>query len=396
MKIYGTFKDSEENIIKVEIYNINKTGNNINIDTCDWIRFTDDPVTITTECDDTFVHIIKKSCKIDLLSKRWLGDYLFADNATSIVVNVFRTINNVTTCLFAGYVTPCSYNQDYANAWDRITINCDDTLSILQYRAQNDEMTWDELKAQSTVRSFKDLMERMHLTDNTLIISNMPDTQTNTTQWVETGFERVSDYDGSIIYYVTETLVKILDANTAVTTTDTRRGHQLTPTYVQSQETIITDGSIYYKDYAYVTVNGEQVNTGDWIKGQQATSLLPTIVDTTNVLDGWSYGAHLVPFEYYEHFRIDNVMSDGSIKRGSNDTIGDMIPEEPLQTTLGSYWELRQGSSDDLDYDERDDKYYYKNYAWIIMHINGMTAVYKTGDWMRGEEVDPDSRTNNA
>ena len=69
MEIYGTFKDKNNNNIYVNIYNINKTGADVNIDTCDWIRFSDEPVIITTDCEDSFTHIIKKQCKIELISR---------------------------------------------------------------------------------------------------------------------------------------------------------------------------------------------------------------------------------------------------------------------------------------------------------------------------------------
>ena len=52
MNIYGTFKDKNNNNIYVNIYNINKTGADVNIDTCDWIRFSDEPVIITTDCEE--------------------------------------------------------------------------------------------------------------------------------------------------------------------------------------------------------------------------------------------------------------------------------------------------------------------------------------------------------
>lgn len=388
MRIYGTFKDKNNNNISVNIYNINKTGADVNIDTCDWIRFSDEPVIITTDCEDSFTHIIKKQCKIELISKRWLGDYLFANNATSIVVNVKRQVNNKIECLFAGFVTPCTYNQDYANAWEKITINCIDNLGVMEYRSQTDESTWADLKARSAMRTFKYLLEKMKLNDTTINIGNLPNTQyaqAGEMEWVETTYERKVDTDGNITYYAVETNVKILDTDTAVTTTETRTGNELTPTYIQSDDVVFVDGTPHYKKYAWLEINGELVKTNDYIIGDVATDLLPTVVDTINVLDGWTYGAHQMPFEYYEHFRIDNEMSDGSIARGSNDTIGDRIPEKPQHTTLGSFFEFRQGDADDLyEDDDQRGKYYYKNYAWVIMEFDNKSWQFKTGDWRKG------------
>lgn len=399
MQIQGTFKDINENIITVKIYNVDKTGNDINIDTSDWIKFSDDPVTISTDCDDTFTHIIKKTCKIQLIAKRWMGEYLFANNATSIVVNVFRRENNVDKCLFAGYVVPCTYNQDYANSWDTIDINCIDNIGVLEYRQQTDDKTWAQLKAESQMRTFKYLMSLMHFTDTNYIISNMPQQNTNTAIWVETGYDRVVDpITGEITYYAIETQAKELDANTAVATTNTvTSSTPLTVTYMQSTDFTFYDGLPYYKKYAYVEVNNVLTNTGDWILGDLATELIPTVVGTVRVLDGWTYGPTVQPFEYYEHFRLDNEMSDGRIKRGESDAIGDRIPETPSTTTNGSYYEFRQGDEDDLDIDESEFGLvtkYYKNYAWIIMIIDEEEVEYKTSDWVRGsiyvEPVNPE------
>lgn len=395
MKIHGTFKDIHDDTISVTIYNVNKTGNDINVDNSDWIRFAgDEPVTVTTDCDDSFTHIIKKTCKINLLTKRWMGEYLFANDATSIVVNVNRTTGNVTTCLFAGYVVPCTYNQDYAHEWEKITVNCIDNLGVLEYRQQTDEHTWDELKAASQMRTFKYLIDLMHLRDTNYNVSNLPQSGgSNDTIWVETGYERIeNETTGAVEYYVIETSVRPLDNDTAVKTNTTQTGNtQLTVTYVQSQDVTIYNGQAYYKKYAYVTINGEQVNTGDWILGDLATSVMPTVVDTVNVMDGWTYGAHLTPFIYFEHFRVDKEMSDGSIARGDTDTIGEQIPEEPNTTTLGSYYEMRQAGQDDPDIEDDNGvtTYYYKNYAWIIMTIDDETVEYKTGDWVRGNSFVP-------
>ena len=387
MKIYGTFKDKNNNNIYVNIYNINKTGADVNIDTCDWIRFSDEPVIITTDCEDSFTHVIKKQCKIELISRRWLGDYLFANNATSIVVNVKRQVDDNVECLFAGFVTPCSYNQDYANAWEKITINCIDNLGVMEYRSQTDEKTWDDLKASSSMRTFKYLLEKMKLNDTTININNLPNTQAGSsteTKWVTTSYERTTDTNGNITYYAVETNVKILDTDTAVTTTNKRTGNELTPTYIQSDDIIFMDGTPHYKKYVWLEINGEMIKTNDYIIGDVATDLLPTLVEKINVLDGWTYGAHQMPFEYYERFRIDNLMSDGSIARGSSDTIGDVIPETPEKTTLGSYYEFRQGGKDDLIEDDRG-MLHYKNYAWIIMNYDDKTHEFKTGDWEQGE-----------
>lgn len=373
MKIYGTFKDRNNDTVSVSIYNINKIGNDINIDvSSNNIRFSSEPVTITTSCEDTFTHIIKKSCTIELVSKMWLGDYLFAYNLTSIVVNVTRNGE----CLFAGYVTPCTYNQDYSDEWETIEINCVDNLSILENRLLTDDTDYKSLVAESSMRTFKYFIDKMKLRDTTYNINNLPNVATAEKFWVETDYERVVDENDNIKYYVIETDVKKLDNNNAVTTTSTRLGNELNVVYTPSEDTMIYNGLLYYKNYAHIIINGVNVQTDDFIIGDLADDLMPSVVDTINTLDGWTYGAMPQPFEYYEHFRIDNVMSDGVVKKGENDTIGSRIPETPNTTALGSYWEYRQGQTGDAEEDS-------KMYAWIVMTIDGVTKEFKTGDYIQ-------------
>ena len=394
MILYGEFINRNDEEISVVIYNIDKTGTDIYINTSPNIRFAgEDPVVITSDLSDSFSTIIKTSCKIRLQSKIWLSDYLYANNYESVVVNVFRG----NECIFAGFVTPNVFNMDYSNEWNTIEINCTDKLSVLdnKYLSDGDLDKYNNLKNNATTRTFKYLIQQLNIADNKYVINNLPSNTQNTMMWVETGYERlVDDATGEVNYYAVETNVKELDANNAVTTVMTRLSDTpITPTYIQSEDTMVdTDGQLYYKKYAWVQVNGENQMTSDFIKGDPAP--MPYVVDTINVLDGWSYGPMPQPFEYYEHFRIDNVMSDGAVKEGENDTIGNRILESPVYTPLGSTWELREAGDDDLDQDETTGNYYYKDYAWVMMVIDNVNREWKTGDWQRGRQYIPSQQIN--
>lgn len=378
MKIFGTFKDRDNNTVTVQIYNIDKSGNDINIDTCDWIRFSSDPVVITTDCEDSFTHIIKKSCKITLKTKQWLGDYLFANKSTSIIVNVIR--NN--DYLFVGYVTPNTYNMNFAHVWEDVEINCVDKLSTLENTYANNTKSWEDLKALSEVRPFSYFIQQMNLADRTLVIDNLPNT-TNQTQWVEVGYVKI---DSS--YYATENNVKIIDVSSAVTTNENRIGDQLLTTLIQSSDIALYDGVPYYKKYVYVSVNGQLIRTEDWEYGDPVTDL-PTIIDSSAILISWCYDTlDRVPFEYYEFFQENAEMDDGTTYDGYNYVIGNQIPQNPSTTSLNSYWEYRQGDSSDLiivDSSGAISKYY-KNYGWVIQTINGETVETKTNDFVQGTQ----------
>lgn len=383
MRIRGTFKNIKDETITVVIYNKNRNDlSDINIDNVDYIKFSDEPVTIEMQNDgDTFETILSTNATINLLSKVWLGAYLYADDLTSIIVNIYKGKD----ILFAGYVTPNTYNQDYSHEWDTIEINCVDALGILENRRPTDNTDYDKLKSNTNIRTFKYLIQLMNINDKSLNLSNVPQISGSTSQYVETGFDRVINADSSVDYYVIETKVLNINDNTAITTSITRRGKKLTPTYVQSTETCIVDGISHYKKYAYVTINGKSVNTGDWVAGDP-TNDMPTVVSTVNTLVGYTSGAMQQPFEFYEYFRVDNVLSNNMISVGASDTIGDLIPLKPDKTSLGSYYYFVKAGTDDLDHetDGETEAYFYKEYAWVHMIINNEAKEFNTGQWRRG------------
>ncbi len=127
MWIIGTYKDIHNNTITVKIRN-EKNGDNIEIGGA-LVKFAaEDAVTIDCDRDDYFTHIIKKSATIRLVTRIYLGDYLWAANQKSVIVNILRNGK----CVFAGYVTPNTYTQDYVEEWTTLDVNCRDLLSTLE------------------------------------------------------------------------------------------------------------------------------------------------------------------------------------------------------------------------------------------------------------------------
>ena len=387
MKISGSFKTQDNNTIRVVFYNKKNTAASININTSNDIYFGDEPVIITTEIDDTFAHLLKTQAKITLVTRRWLGDYLFADNTKSIVVNIWK--NDV--CIFAGYVSANTYNQQYSHELEELEINCIDTLSTLKNRRLTDDTTYEDLVAQSTIRPFSWFFDKINLEDPAGVIPNLPEFPSEEMHaWFETGWGREVNDDSSINYYGIESECVILDEDTAVATGDTRRGEDKTPTYIQSTDTCIVDGVQYYKKYAWITVNGELVNTGDWIVGDP-TGDMPYVIRQETRLTGWSTGVLPQPFDFWEHMTTFDVYSNG-MEIAVSDSIGEQIPETPQTTTNGSYYEFRQGADDDLDYDENTQTYYYKNYAWVCVN----NVCENSGQWERGNEKAHQTGTHTA
>lgn len=376
-KIYGNIATINNNhTIKVSIYNKNLSAPDINIDASHTVKFSAEPVEITQQQDNTFEHILKTQCKIRLVTKEWLGDYLFAANYSSIVVNVW--VDN--HCVFCGYVTPHTYNQSYAHQWEEVEINCVDILSTLKDRRLTDNTTYEELVAQSTTRPFSWFLGNMDLDTTTVVIPNFPDIDYQEAEmaWYEISWTRVVNQDDSIDYYGIEAEVVLLDDDTAMNTGNERQGELKTVTWIESTDTCIVDGVSYYKEYAHITVAGEDVNTGDWRIGSNAGGM-PQVVSTENRVDGWTTGVLPQPFDFWEHYTTYNIYDNG-MEIAASDGIGEQIPLSPNTTTSGSYYEFVQGSIDDLDVDEDTGYEYYKDYAWIWAG----NEYTNSGQWQRG------------
>ena len=109
MRIYGQFRDVDNQLINVEIVTNGSTAQQV-------------------EIDSTFDHIIKKSATIRLITDDYMGGDLYAYNTRSCEVTITKGNN----CLFWGFAEPNTYNQGFANPKEAFEINCVDALSTLE------------------------------------------------------------------------------------------------------------------------------------------------------------------------------------------------------------------------------------------------------------------------
>lgn len=129
MHIYGSFVNKKGKTVTVDIINNNgwqpvyKIG-----DDKSGIWFTDDPVEIESEFNDTFDVLLTKSATIRLESRIALTG-LYSQGATDTVVRILEDDK----CIFAGFVEPQSFSQPFNNSTDEVEINCIDVLSAMQY-----------------------------------------------------------------------------------------------------------------------------------------------------------------------------------------------------------------------------------------------------------------------
>lgn len=154
MILQGQFNDIDNNLVTVQISKSDGVDTTVTIGE-NGLFFSGDPITIETDLENTFSTLIRKSCTINLLTKQYIGDTLWAANANNIKVEISKG-NNV---IFNGFVEPNTYSQPYVSL-DEFSINCIDALSALQYYNYKDATpnTYDGLKLTSGTVSFKTML----------------------------------------------------------------------------------------------------------------------------------------------------------------------------------------------------------------------------------------------
>lgn len=164
MRFNGQFRNINNELITVQITTNNETTPVTEITRENGLWFSADPIQIETDIDDTFEHLIRKSCAINLITNGYVGTELFADNARSVEVEI--TKGNV--CLFHGYLEPNTFSQPFAKPMEEFTLNCVDSLSTLQYYKYNDITltNFDDKKASANVVTFKNILDKIFDANN--------------------------------------------------------------------------------------------------------------------------------------------------------------------------------------------------------------------------------------
>jgi len=162
MYLKGSFTDIYGNTITVEILTGKDSEETIEIGSSDNadVFFAADPVEINSELNDSFDVLLPHSATISLLSKKYLPQ-LFSASVWDAVVNIRRGDE----LLFAGYIEPQAYEQDFNSLYDEISLSCIDLLSALQYSnyAHIGEagILYDVVKAEADTRTWLSLLNEI-------------------------------------------------------------------------------------------------------------------------------------------------------------------------------------------------------------------------------------------
>lgn len=158
MYLYGSFINQTGKTVTVHIVTGASRAGAIEIgaDSSD-VYFSDNPVEINSEVNDTFDHLLRSSAVIRLQTRDYIPD-LFGTSARSAVVNIYRDGE----CLFAGFVEPQTYSQPYNEVYDELELNCIDALSALQYSKYKNigsaGISYGTVKANAAQRVFRDII----------------------------------------------------------------------------------------------------------------------------------------------------------------------------------------------------------------------------------------------
>lgn len=162
MYLHGHFYNEENERIEVHIVTNNDRTKEVVIGEKESgdLFFSEDPVELTSEVNDTFDHLLCQQTTVRLLTRNYRPE-LFCRSCWEAVVNVYRG----DVCLFAGYIEPQTYSQGYNEEYDEIELNCIDALTALQYSKYRNVGTlgavYDVVKAEAAQRTFLDVMQEI-------------------------------------------------------------------------------------------------------------------------------------------------------------------------------------------------------------------------------------------
>lgn len=129
---YGSCKDINDNVIKVEFYKNSTTSY-----TAKEVLLAADPVTVEYTQDNILSPFRKSGASINLLVPNVYYD-LYSADWLDVQVRIYKN----SQLFWFGYVTPQLYSHPYNEEYEELTIECVDTISLLeQKKIEYDDLT---------------------------------------------------------------------------------------------------------------------------------------------------------------------------------------------------------------------------------------------------------------
>lgn len=161
MYLHGHFYNQKEERIEVHVLTGGDRTKEIVIGEKNGeLSFTDDPVDLMSQVNDTFDHLLCQQATVRLLVRNFVPDF-FCASCRDAVVNIYREGK----CLFAGFIEPQSYSQGYNEEFDEIELSCIDALTALQYAKYRDVgslgVLYNVVKAEAEQRTFLAMLKEI-------------------------------------------------------------------------------------------------------------------------------------------------------------------------------------------------------------------------------------------
>lgn len=161
MYLHGHFYNQKEERIEVHILTGgDRTKETVIGEKNGELSFTEDPVELTSQVNDTFGHLLCQQATVRLLARNFVPDF-FCASCRDAVVNIYREGK----CLFAGFIEPQSYSQGYNEEFDEIELSCIDALTALQYAKYRDVgslgVLYNVVKAEAEQRTFLAMLKEI-------------------------------------------------------------------------------------------------------------------------------------------------------------------------------------------------------------------------------------------
>lgn len=161
MYLHGHFYNQKEERIEVhKLTGGDRTKETVIGEKNGELSFTEDPVELTSQVNDTFDHLLCQQATVRLLARNFVPDF-FCASCRDAVVNIYREGK----CLFAGFIEPQSYSQGYNEEFDEIELSCIDALTALQYAKYRDVgslgVLYNVVKAEAEQRTFLAMLKEI-------------------------------------------------------------------------------------------------------------------------------------------------------------------------------------------------------------------------------------------
>lgn len=158
MYLHGSFVTQSGETVTVYIVTGNSRADEIEIGgENSSVFFTTQPVEIKSSVNDTFDHLLRSQATIRLLTRDFIPD-LFCTSCMDAVVNIYKG----SKCVFAGFIEPQAYSQEYNEVFDELEISCVDVLSALQYSRYRNigfaGVGYDSVKSAAGQRTFSSII----------------------------------------------------------------------------------------------------------------------------------------------------------------------------------------------------------------------------------------------